>query len=247
VLQLADMRQALVNEAERLDRDIALYLPFGDFDVSLPARLAGQGLRVQLFRDPTDTTFIEADGVLIQEFGADDKFTYGVMIGPGELPEGCEALVPPEASVSVLRERLAKALERAAHIADRLKKNAGIAAELKAETVRLADESAFAVAADAMRAEGTVAWITGWLPAEAADTLRETAAEHHWGVLLRDPEPGELPPTLSARRASSAPCSRSSAPSASRPPITRRTSASSSSAFSASFSPCSSATAATAR
>lgn len=196
VLQLADMRQALVNEAERLDRDIALYLPFGDFDVSLPARLAGQGLRVQLFRDPTDTTFIEADGVLIQEFGADDKFTYGVMIGPGELPEGCEALVPPEAPVSVLRERLAKALERAAHIADRLKKNAGIAAELKAETVRLADESAFAVAADAMRAEGAVAWITGWLPAEAADTLRETAAEHHWGVLLRDPEPGELPPTL---------------------------------------------------
>jgi len=197
VLQLADMRQALVNEAERLERDIALYRPFGDFDVSLPARLTRQGLRVQLFRAPADTAFIKADGVLTQMYGTYDTCTYGVMIGPGELPAGCEAFVPPEASVSILRARLSKAHERAARIADRLKQHAEpVIAELERETVRLADESAFAIAADAMRANGVVAWITGWLSAEAEDTLRETAAGHHWGLLLRDPEPGELPPTL---------------------------------------------------
>ena len=196
VHHLTELRQALVNEAERLDRDIDLYLPFGDFDVTLPARLTAQGIPVQLFRDPVNTTFVEADGVLIEEFGADNDFTYCVMVGAGDLPETCERLAPPEATVSLMQVRHAQALEQAALITARLKQAAMDSADLTRETVRLTDVSDFASAADAMQTQGSVAWITGWLPADLADTLREAAAAHSWGLLLRDPEPTELPPTL---------------------------------------------------
>lgn len=194
--RLAELRQALVNEAERLDRDIALYRPFGDFDVTFPARLAAQGMPVQLFRDPADTTFIERDGVLVEELGADANYTYGVMVGPGELPEGCEKIVPPEASVSALQARYAEALERAGQISQKLKHAAADTAELAREIPRLSDMSDFASAVDAMRSHGAVALVSGWLPADQADTLRDAAEEQSWGVLLRDPEADERPPTL---------------------------------------------------
>ena len=196
VLRLAEMRQALINEAERLDRDIALYLPFGDFDVTLPVRLTAQGIPVRLFRDPVNTTFAETDGVLIEEFGADDRFTYCVMIGKGDIPETCECLDLPEASVSALQTRYAQAMEQAGRIADRLKGAAADTADLERERMRLNDASDFVTAADTLQTHGAVAWITGWMPADHEEPLRTVSAAQAWGLLLRDPEPGELPPTL---------------------------------------------------
>ncbi len=196
IQRLADMRQSLVNEAERLDRDIALYQPFGDFDVTLPSRLTAQGIPVKLFRDPADTTFIERDGVLVQEFGADQDYTYGVMIGSDDLPEGCEVIVPPEAPVSVLRTRLAEAQERAKQITQKLKHAADDTEDLTRELTRLSDQSEFASAVETMQSHGPVALISGWMPADQDDRLLDVAAEHAWGVLLRDPDPEEQPPTL---------------------------------------------------
>jgi V/A-type H+-transporting ATPase subunit I len=193
---LAELRQALVNEAERLDRDIALYQPFGEFDVTLPARLTAQGLPVQLFRDPVNTTFVETEGVLIEEFGADDDFTYCVMVGAGELPEACERLEPPEVPVSVLQARYAQALDQADRVAARLKQGASSTADLASEILRLSDLSDFATAAETLQTHGAVAWITGWLPSDLEPALSTAAAEHAWGLLLRDPEPSDLPPTL---------------------------------------------------
>jgi len=196
VLHVAELRQSLINEAERLDRDIALYLPFGDFDVELPSRLAEQGLPVLLFRAPVNTTFVEPEGVLIEEFGADDKFTYCVMIGKGELPETCERLDPPQAPVSMLQARYRQALEKAERITARLKLGYANRTPLEKEIIRLTDVRDFATASDTMQSHGAIAWITGWMPSEREDLLREAAAEHAWGILIRDPEPSELPPTL---------------------------------------------------
>ena len=196
ILHLAELRQALVNEAERLDRDIALYLPFGDFDVTLPARLAAGGLPVQLFRVPANSPLVKPDGALVQAFGTQEDFTYCVLVGKGELPDTCELLGPPPAPVSTLQEHYKQALEKAGRITARLKQGSAHAAVLEQEIVRLTDVRDFATAADTMQSQGAVAWITGWVPSELEDALLQTASEHAWGILLRDPEPSELPPTL---------------------------------------------------
>ncbi len=196
IIQLAELRQALVNEAERLDRDIALYLPFGDFDVTLPSRLIAQGLPVQLFRIPTNLPLLKSDVALVQAFGTHGDFTYCVMVGKGELPETCELLAPPPAPISTLQDRYKQALEKAGRITTRLKQGSANAAVLMQEIDRLTDIRDFATAADTMQSQGGVAWITGWVPSELEDALLQTASEQAWGILIRDPEPSELPPTL---------------------------------------------------
>ena len=196
ILRLADMRQNLVNENERLDRDVARYLPFGDFDVALPARLAAQGVPVRLFRTPVNAPFVKPDGVLIEEFVADGKFSYCALIGPGEIPETGESIDLPEASVSALQERQVQASAQIDRMVARLKIAAADTSDLETEVLRLTDMSLFAAAMETMQGSGAVAWVTGWLPGDTEEPLRMEAAEHAWGLLLRDPDPAELPPTL---------------------------------------------------
>ena len=196
ILHFAEMRHFLVNQSEHLNRDIARLLPFGDFDVTLPAKLMLQGLPVQLFRAPANAIFTEKEGILVRKFCSDTKFAYGVMIGAGEFPEGCERIDPPQASVSVLQKRHTEMLARIEQINVRLRHAAENTEDLTREMAGLADMRDFANAADTMQSSGAVSWITGWLPADLADTLRDTAEEKAWGLLLRDPQPDELPPTL---------------------------------------------------
>ena len=61
---------------------------------------------------------------------------------------------------------------------------------------QLADRVAFAAAKELISEQGAIACIAGWVPAPAVESLRQAVARNGWGVLLRDPVDGELPPTL---------------------------------------------------
>jgi V/A-type H+-transporting ATPase subunit I len=196
ILRLAAMRHTLTVETERLACDIRLYLPFGEFDVSLPGELAARGLPVQLFTAPPKTAFPRREGVAVATFDAGGKHLCGVMVGPGELPPGCEKLVPPEAPLSVLQRRHVAARLRVRQLTERMARAAKGNAILTQEVARLTDQLAFVTAADAMRIRGPVAWITGWIPAGQTAALNKTAADHTWCLLIRDPGPDEEPPTL---------------------------------------------------
>jgi len=60
----------------------------------------------------------------------------------------------------------------------------------------LADEIAFSAAKELMSNAGEIAFISGWVPVSRTEDVRKAAAENGWGVLLRDPAAGEIPPTL---------------------------------------------------
>jgi V/A-type H+-transporting ATPase subunit I len=197
VQTLAVSRQALVDTAARLAREIARYRPFGDFDAALPRRLAAEGVPVRLFRRPANAPFTPPDGAMVETLEEDKDFIYGVMIGPGDLDSACETLELPDLSVSAMQGWLDQALARAARITELFKHAADHHAEtFENEAARLTGESEFAAALAAMQAREAVAWITGWAPAESERALRDTAAERAWGLLLRDPSDDELPPTL---------------------------------------------------
>lgn len=197
VNRLADFRQFLVNEAARLHGDIEEYRHFGDFDVSLAQRLSDQGVPVTLFRGPAGENIrAEAEGVTILILDSDSLASYGVMIGAGELPESCEKISLPDAPLSELMACRDAVIKHADAIAAMFRSTAADTSAIKLEIAQLADLCNFVTAADTMSSDNAVAWITGWLPADQAEALRADAAEQMWGLLLRDPQPDELPPTL---------------------------------------------------
>ena len=167
VLALDEDRATLVAERDRLERLIGRYAPYGDFDPALARRLRE---RVE---------------------GLDDVVP---------LPEKL-----PEMSLSRMREKLGRVenrirvdTERLASVDER---------HILASFPSLRDRIAFEQARELLSDHGAVSVITGWIPVSrvkglmdvvtsAKADLFERSKAIGWGVLLRDAEPGETPPTL---------------------------------------------------
>ena len=167
VLALAADRATLVAEQERLEKEIRAYAPYGDFDPALAAKLR-------------------------------------------ETVAGLEEVVDlpaklPEMRLSKMREKLARVLNREA--IDDAKIASADERAILAAFPAIRDRIAFAQAKELLADRGALAVLSGWIPAPRVAALME---EVHggsgdlfarsraigWAVLLRDPEPGETPPTL---------------------------------------------------
>jgi len=190
VVHLAEIRQTLVNKSDTLAREIARIKPFGQFDVTLSANLVAHGIGVTLFRCQCPVTV--PTHICVME----GKTAYCVQIGEPELPEHAEIIPIPQASLATLEAEKVKMLSRADAIGQLLKEATSTKTLLVAHEQLLKDLCIFVEASDTMQAQGAVVWITGWCPADQADDLRQTARQHAWGIMLRDPEPSEQVPTL---------------------------------------------------
>ena len=60
----------------------------------------------------------------------------------------------------------------------------------------LVDRMAFAQAKELLASRGSIAVISGWIPTTLESRLLSVTKANGWGVLLRDSEVGETPPTL---------------------------------------------------
>ncbi len=167
VLAIDADRETLKAERERLEREIKAYEPYGDFDPALAKRLLE---RVDGLRDAVP------------------------------LPEKL-----PEMSLSRLREKLAR-VENRIRIDDARLAGCDDKA-IEAWYPHLADRMAFEQARELLHEHGAVAVVSGWIPESKVKSLMEIVRGDQtdlftrthtpgWGVLLRDPEPGETPPTL---------------------------------------------------
>ena len=60
----------------------------------------------------------------------------------------------------------------------------------------LRERMEFEQAKELMSAKGAVAVVSGWVPETKVSGIREQGTGYGWGFLIREPEEGEIPPTL---------------------------------------------------
>jgi len=168
VLALAEDRETLRGAAEELTREIRTYEPYGDFDPNLAKKLLDAGVLLSL----------NADG------------SYSVT-------SGADAASP----VAYPAMRLSKMREKLRRVENRLNVDTAKIAGCDEKAIlskypALADKIAFEQASELMKAEGTVAVVSGWVPETKVQDLRSKAQGEGWGVLIREAAEGEVPPTL---------------------------------------------------
>ena len=154
VLSLAADRATLVSEKERLEREIKVYEPYGDFDPDLARKLLDKGVEI-------------AD------------------VLPAKLPE---------MRLAKMREKLSRVLNRIA--IDDAKTARADEQAILAKNPALREKMAFEQAKELMNEKGAVAVVSGWVPVTKSGELTAAAHDAGWGVLLRQPDEGETPPTL---------------------------------------------------
>ncbi len=171
ILEKFDRREALAARADEVAKEIGKYAPYGDFDPVLAAKLAESGVYLRLKKDGT----------------------YFISMDP-EAVSAADCVELPGRSLGAMKEEAAR-LD-----AEILSIDSHIAAcdedTIMAEYPALADRVAFSAARELMERSGEVAFISGWIARPSAAKLAEAARKNGWGTLLREPAPGETPPTL---------------------------------------------------
>ena len=184
VLAVERDMECLKAERERLEREIRTYAPYGDFDIALAEKLRDNGVELRLL-----------DG---------GKFDI-VRVGDAADPD-VQTVRWPEMRLSKMEEKLSRVENRIRIDVDRLASCDEKTILRKFPTLR--DHIDFEQAKGLLEDHGAVSVISGWIPSTrekelmdvvtsaGATELFERVQSPGWGVLIRDAEPGETPPTL---------------------------------------------------
>ena len=159
ISEVLDLQKSLDDKKdslEDLNREIAKYEPFGDFDPELANKLLDCGID---------------------------------LAAVAELPE----ILPPKRLSEMKRDaaELKSSIEADISSLAATDENA-----IVASFPELSERIAFAAAKELMLDSGAVFVISGWIPARRLDDLKKTASKEGWGLLTREAESGENPPTL---------------------------------------------------
>lgn len=202
VLERQAAMESLRQDIAALEKKTALYSRFGDFDPAEATSLAASGIAVTLFKTKAGAA-PKADGgaiVKILSEDAEEKALYGAIVGaPAPDDAGIEVIPLPESSLSAMKSALAdkrKALEEAIAELDALV-GSDNAKKALAQAVAERESARDLAAAAAKMGDGDgIAWLTGYCPDDALDSVRAAAKKNGWGVAARPPHEDENPPTL---------------------------------------------------
>ena len=188
-------------ELDQIRQRLRALAVWGEFDRSALDALAAKGIRVRLCAG-TRAQFEAAqtlDGVRLCREIADERgrICFAVVaseeVADDALPE---IRLGKEDDPAELRRREARC---SAKLADIDRSLAGILPRMAAVRRRIAELDAaleFAQAGDTLARHGAVVSLAGFVPQPAIEALRKAAAENGWGLLIEDPAPDDVVPTL---------------------------------------------------
>ncbi|MFW5828518.1 MAG: V-type ATP synthase subunit I [Alkalispirochaeta sp.] len=204
-LRIAEESQKLSEEAaqiddsvDRIDRELERLAPWGDHDAHRIEALQRAGVDVALYERLPERAD-ELVAALPHAFEVQRTKSIVRLAGvaaPGEsLPSDQASLTLPESSVKELRESREQLETRRREISEALSALTPKRPVLLAAQEELATDFEYVRVQSRMDTQKELAWVTGFLPHDRVDDVKAAAAEHGWGVVVRDPDPEEQVPT----------------------------------------------------
>ncbi len=202
----ADQRRNRREVLEKIDAELARVALWGSFDPDEIRALGERGIDVHLFSmPPRDFRKRAPEGAIVLERGSVAvlfamiwfRGTHRSGLSPDEIARmpGIQEFRLPDVSPEALRRRREEeaagidAAER--ELAELASHRLALGWALAELEQRLRDEFVRL----GMDTSERVAYITGYIPADSVDALKEAASRNGWGTLIRDPEPDDIVPT----------------------------------------------------
>ncbi|MCL2293995.1 MAG: hypothetical protein FWC36_03930 [Spirochaetes bacterium] len=190
---------SLIEEIDRDKKDILTLTPWGDFD-------------------PSSVSVLEKDGIFLRFYVlAKEQFAkipqeakYVVVAKAKGINYIVTVALKGEAPVDIIGDRLVLPAAGLKQLSENIKKKDAEIIQLKKELEKLADKKeivteGFKELMAAIDFEGVnaemgkeerFAYLSGYVPVDLADKVKEAAAANTWALLIKDPEVTEDPPTL---------------------------------------------------
>ncbi|MFW6337690.1 MAG: V-type ATP synthase subunit I [Alkalispirochaetaceae bacterium] len=193
--QSLDRLRELSETRDRLQREVSRLEPWGAFDPEDIRGLREKGYDLRLGTlPPSDFEKMEfPHSVILQRSKSVVRFLALAFEGE-ELPE-MEYTPLPEKGLEQLRseiDEIGRQQESEHRSIRELITKKGL---LESARTEVNDALQFERVRSGMEAEEGISWLTGFAPAKSVDDFRRLAEEEGWGILVRDPEPGDIVPT----------------------------------------------------
>jgi V/A-type H+-transporting ATPase subunit I len=203
VLALLARRRALDEHGDALRRELARYEGFGALDVTVVHELAAAGIASALGVASATASLVAPQGTLLTVLSRDRHRQLFSVVACGGWEQGRPDLgaeydlVPwPDRPLQELRDELDADGAELEGQAARLESLAAGREAVARAVARTADALRIAEVRAGMGEAQAVSFLAGYLPVHDCDALRSAAAEHGWGIVLDDPQPGDDVPTL---------------------------------------------------
>ncbi|MFP4211095.1 MAG: V-type ATP synthase subunit I [Alkalispirochaeta sp.] len=198
IQQLLDERAQLVDEEDRIRRELERLAPWGEIDPAIITNLEDRGVRIALYE-----VAVEKDAEIrstlpnpIELYRSKSLVRYlSVALASDVFPEQVVSVELPSQSTEAMRRRLDEIAGRLDAIETRL---AGWNARrhiLVEAMTELEKDFEFLRVGAKFDSEEELSWVTGFVPETIVDAVGNAAKEHGWGVVIRDPDPDEQVPT----------------------------------------------------
>ncbi len=196
ISDLDDEAGRTVELIERLSHDLERLEPWGEFEPDAVRDLRSRGVDLRLYEVSINRfKEIEAAAKPFVNYRTKSKIGCSV-VGKSAVFEEDEEFVLPENGVRFLRRRIKEHEERLAGIRTRLSELAQRRHVVEEHLASLGADIEFEEVRTGLGTEGSLAYLTGFVPTRGVEELQTAAAENGWGLLIRDPEPEDNVPTL---------------------------------------------------
>lgn len=196
--RIADQLRTCKEEADKLLRDIDLWERWGDFNPEDARTLEQKGVFLRLYevRVPLLKSLPHTGSIF--QIWKTKEYAGILWVSKEEtdFPSGLEPLPLPRKGLSLLRaehgekRREINRLERELF---ELSKHRGV---LEKILDRLQDSLEFEQVCADLQQEGTLLYLSGYVPEPKLEALKRAVSENGWGLLVQDPAPDETVPTL---------------------------------------------------
>ncbi|MFP4509253.1 MAG: V-type ATP synthase subunit I [Spirochaetaceae bacterium] len=200
LLALEERRSSLIDATEQLREERYRSEPWQNTDPEALKTLDRAGYRSYLYvLTPERYAHFSAEGttVVIRE----DKATVHVLLVQTEEQEPPAGHYPrPERSLDDIDTERGRIASELASVQEEIRRVSSLSRTLVDERQRLEAEREFLLVKGHVQNDGSVSFLSGWIPEDMVSTLRKAASEHGWGLLVQDPQEDDEVPVQIRRK-----------------------------------------------
>ena len=192
--KLISGKTAAFKEQERLQHNLSLLAPWGEFDRSAIANLQEKGVYVTLCATPRnvfdqrrkeDAFPADAAVSIIQ---MDKNMVHYALVSEAPLEEGeFDPVVLPEETLSEAQKALADCQAAIRDADTSIAAAKTLLPRLDAKLAALRNQLEFATARDGMEQSGAIAYLQGYVPVTRIEKLKDAAVKNGWALQIDDP------------------------------------------------------------
>lgn len=196
ILKIADDKELLVEEIDKINKDIEEWKDWGEFSPDVIEGLKDRNIWVRLCKIEKRLLKDVPEGVLLERLFQKGNSGYYAVISRKEVSLPFEVIEPPDIRLSSMQEKVRMDEDKLNSINKRLLDLAEYKNSLDLHKKNLDKLIEFNTVQEGIGRFERLSYLTGYCPVYKAECIEKKAAEEKWGIIIENPKDEDIPPTL---------------------------------------------------